>query len=163
MNYSTSLKALFTSLILIVVTSTAIAQSVQTDVEIIQEALGLEKKIAVANFMDLEASAEGFWTIYDKYEAERKKIGKERIQVISEYANNYPNISDEKIVELFNRTQAVKKSFDKLQKIYFKKMKKEVGVQKAAQFWQIETYFNSLIQAHIYSQIPFIGEITQGN
>ncbi|WP_421806887.1 hypothetical protein [Flagellimonas sp.] len=163
MNYLPSLKTLTPLLILIAFTNKAFTQSIQTEVEIIQEVFGLEKKLAVANFMNLKESADEFWTIYDEYETERQKLGKKRIQVISEYAQSYPNISEGKIEELLNRTQAVKKSFDKLLKIHFKKMKKEVGVKKAAQFWQIETYFSSLVQANIYSQIPFIGESTKGN
>lgn len=163
MNHQITLRTLFTSLVIALVAYTSFAQSAQTEVEIIQEAFGLEKKLAIANFMKLKESDGGFWNIYDAYELERKKLGKDRIQIISEYAKSYPNISDEKIIELFNRTQSVKREFDKLLKIYFKKMKKAVGVQKAAQFWQIETYFSSIIQATIYSEIPFIGENIQKN
>jgi len=159
---STSLRKLTTAFLLLMA-STSFAQSYQSEVEIIQEAFGLEKKVAVANFMNLEESVEGFWNIYDAYELERKKLGKERIQIISDYAKSYPDISGEKILDLFKRTQSLKKSFDKLQKTYFNQMKKEVGVSKAAQFWQLEGYFNSIIQANIYTQIPFIGEHLSGN
>lgn len=138
------------------------AQSFQSEVEIIQDAFGLEKKVAVANFMKLGEEAVNFWTLYDEYETERKKLGNERINVIKEYAANYGNLSDEKILELFKKTTAVRKSFAKLQQTYFKRMQKEVGVSKAAQFWQLENYFNSMIQANIYSQLPFIGEL-EGN
>ncbi len=133
-------------------------QSNQSEVAIFQDAFGLEKKVAVANFMNFGESAVGFWKIYDEYEVERKKLGKERIQVIIDYATSYPDISDEKLLSLFERTQDLKKSSDKLQATYFKKMKKEVGISKAAQFWQIESYFNAIIQANIYTEIPFIGE-----
>lgn len=153
-----SFKVFSTLLLLIFLTGKSIAQSVPTDVGIIQEAFGFDKKVIVANSIQLEGSAINFWNIYDTYELERKKLGKQRIQIISEYANNYPNISDEKIVDLFKRTQTLKKSFDKLMKTSFKKIKKEVGVKEAAQFWQIETYFSSIIQAEIYSKIPFIGD-----
>lgn len=146
------------SFALIISTSASFAQSYKTEVEIVQEVFGLEKKVAVANFMKLEESEKGFWKIYDAYEVERKKLGSERIEIISDYANSYPNFSDEKLNELFKRTQTVKKAFDKLQETYFKKMKKEIGTSKAAQFWQLENYFNSIIQAKIYTQIPFIGE-----
>jgi len=159
MDYQITLKTSLTSLILAVVAYASFAQSAQTEVEIIQEAFGLEKKVAIANFMDLGEDAESFWGIYDEYEAERKKLGNDRIKVIEEYAANYPNIPDEKILELFKKTTQVKKSFAKLQETYFNKMKKEVGVGKAAQFWQLENYFNSMIQARIYSQLPFIGEL----
>jgi len=145
------------------ISSTLSAQSARTEVEIVQEAFGLEKKVAISNFMDLGEDAGSFWVIYDEYEAKRKKLGNERIEVIKEYAANYPDISDEKILELFKKTNQVKKSFAKLQQTYFNKMKKEVGVSKAAQFWQLENYFNAMIQSKIYSQIPFIGENIDGN
>jgi len=163
MKHPYTLNASITLFILLAVISTAFTQSSQTEVEIIQEAFGLEKKVAIANFMDLGEDAESFWALYDEYEAERKKLGIARIKVIEEYAANYPDISDEKILELFKKTTQVKKSFAKLQQTYFNKMKKEVGVSKAAQFWQLENYFNVVIQDEIYSQIPFIGENLSGN
>ena len=163
MNCMSTLKTLITSLILIVGANSAFTQSFQTEVEIIQEAFGLEKKVAVANFMELGEAAESFWKLYDEYEAERKELGKDRIKVIADYAKSYPTISDEEIQALFKRTKAFKKSFAKLQQNYFNRMRKEVGTSIAAQFWQLESYFNAMIQAEIYSQIPFIGENLNGN
>jgi uncharacterized coiled-coil DUF342 family protein len=153
-----ALKKSITAIILTLVAFSSFAQSAETEVEILQEAFGLDKKVAVANFMELGDDAESFWNLYDEYEAERKNLGKSRIKVIEEYAQEYPNISDEKILELFERSTDIKKSFDKLQNTYFNRMRKEIGVSKAAQFWQLESYFNSMIQANIYSRIPFIGE-----
>jgi hypothetical protein len=138
------------------------AQSSQSDVDIIQAKFGLDKKVAVANFMKLGDDADAFWKLYNEYELERQKIGKERIDVIIDYAENYPNISEDKILELYKRSTDIKRSFDKLQRTYFERMKKEIGVSKAAQFWQLENYFSAMIQANIYSQIPFIGENLEG-
>ena len=163
MSCQITLKASLTTLILAVVAYTSFAQSAQTEVEIIQEAFGLDKKVAVANFMELGEDAESFWKIYDEYEAERKQLGKERIKVIADYAKSYPTISEEEILTLFKRTKAFKKSFAKLQQTYFNRMKKALGTSTAAQFWQLESYFNAMIQAEIYSQIPFIGENLDGN
>lgn len=152
------LKTLAASFILLFAANTVFSQSAQTELEIIQEAFGLDKKVAVANFMELGDDAESFWNIYDEYEAERKELGKMRLKIIADYAKSYPTISDEQILELFKRTEAFKKSFGKLQKTYFNRMRKEVGTSVAAQFWQLENYFNAMIQAEIYAQIPFIGE-----
>ena len=88
MSYLPTLKTLFTSLILAVFASASFAQSFQTEVEIIQEAFGLDKKVAVANFMQLEENADRFWEIYDQYEAERKQLGTNRIQIIADYAKS---------------------------------------------------------------------------
>jgi hypothetical protein len=146
------------AVILTVAAGEAFAQSRKSEVEIIQEAFGLEKKAAVAKFMNFSDSAAAFWKIYDEYEVERKKLGKDRIQIIVEYAKNYPNVPDEKLVELFERVQSIKKSSDNLEATYFKKIQKEYGASKAAQFWQLESYFNSIIQANIFNEMPFIGE-----
>ncbi len=163
MNYLFTLKTLITSLILTIVAYSSFAQSARTEVEIIQEAFGLDKKVAVADFMELGEAAASFWEIYNEYEAERKELGTNRIQIIADYARSYPTISDEEILMLFKRTKALKKSFAKLQETYFNRMRKEVGTSIAAQFWQLESYFNAMIQAEIYSQIPFIGENLDGN
>lgn len=146
------------SLVLMTTVSASFAQSYQTEVAIIQEAFGLEKKLAIANFMKLDDSAKGFWKIYDEYEVARKALGNERIEIIAAYAESYPNISDEQILTLFKRREKMVNSMEKLQRTYFKRMSKEVGINKAAQFWQLESYFNVIIQSEIYSQIPFIGE-----
>jgi len=149
---------LFTTMIL-----PSSAQSFQTEIEILQEEVGMEKKIAVASFIKLDEDAEAFWRIYDEYEFTRKELGKQRVKIIVDYAKSFQNINDEEILELYKRNSALKKSFDKLQNKYFNQMKKEVGVNKAAQFWQIENYFNAIVLANIYSQIPFIGENIKGN
>lgn len=154
-----SLFTLFTvGSILTLLPLSSFSQSALTEMEIIQEAFGLDKKVAVSNFMKLGDEAAKFWKIYDAYEAERKELGKKRIEVIVTYANKYSTISNEEILDLYKRTKKIKKAFAKLQDSYFKKMKKEVGARQAAQFWQLENYFNVAIQANIYSQLPFIGE-----
>ncbi len=158
MNYLTTMKTLITSVILTVAAFSSFAQSVQTEVEIIQETFGLEKKLMVANSMELGDDAASFWDIYDEYEMERKELGKDRIKIIADYAVSYPNLTDDQILKLYSRTKELKKSFGKLQEKYFKRMRKEVGVAKAAQFWQLENYVNAMIQAKIYLEIPFIGE-----
>lgn len=158
MNFRLLSKTVVACIILILASLTTSAQTAQTEMDIIQDAFGLDKKMAVASVMKLEDKADKFWSLYDKYEAERKKLGKKRIEVIAKYAESYPTISDKQISKLYKETRKIRKSFDKLQDKYFKKMKKELGVSKAAQFWQLENYFNVMIQANIYSQLPFIGE-----
>jgi len=157
------MRSAMAALLLTFLASSAFAQSYQTEVEIFQEAFGLEKKVAVANFMKLDKSAGSFWKLYDEYEAARKTLGKERIEIIADYIQRYPTISDDEILALFKRREKMLKSMDKLQHTYFKRMSKEIGVSKAAQFMQLENYINAVIQESIYAQIPFIGENVGGN
>ena len=135
----------------------------RSEVEILQDAFGLDKKAAVAKFLDLGEDANAFWTLYDAYEVERKKLGIRRIEVLQEYAKDFANLSDDKITELYKSASAVRQSYDKLLDKYFKLFKKEFGASKAAQFWQLESYINVMIQVSIYTNIPFIGENISNN
>jgi hypothetical protein len=163
-HYSKTINQIFVALFFSMLLATPLfAQDDQSDIEIIQEAFGLEKKVAVSNFMQLDKDSEQFWTLYDEYEFKRKNLGKQRIMIIEDYIEKFPTITDEQIQELFNKTSKLKSEFGKLQNSYFKKMSKAVGIKKATQFYQIENYFNAIIQAEIYSKISFIGENLEGN
>ncbi len=150
-------------LVALVCCATVFSQEYQSDIEIIQEAFGLEKKVAVSNFMQLDEDAEQFWTLYDEYEYKRKNLGKQRVDLINDYISKFSTITDEQIKGMVKKTSKLKREFNKLQNSYFKIMSKEVGVKKATQFLQMENYFNAIIQAEIYSRIPFIGENLEQN
>ncbi len=97
------------------ISASAFAQSYKTEVEILQEEIGLEKKVAVADFIELGDNADTFWKIYDEYEMERKELGKERIEIIIDYAQSFEDVTDEEIVALFKRSNKVKNSLESLQ------------------------------------------------
>lgn len=53
----------------------------------------------------------------------------------------------------------IRKREVKLMAKYYKKMAKACGGKVAAQFYQIENYFNNTLTLLIAENIPFIGEI----
>ena len=157
LNMKTLLK--FT-LVLLVIPITMSAQSNREEVEYIQSIFGMEKKAIVEDFIQLDdASSEAFWTLYDEYEAARKDLGRNRLAILNDYAENYENMSDEKIDELASRSAKQVKSDEALRYKYYNKIKKVAGYKAAAQFYQIEGYFNAAIRMSILESIPFIGEL----
>jgi hypothetical protein len=139
----------------------ALAQSNKEDVDIIQSVLGKEKKALVADFLKLEAGpkADAFWKLYDEYETERKALGKQRIALLEKYAASYGNADDVQMDQQMKETQSLQEKTDKLIVKFYDKVKKEVSVKTAAQSYQLEIYFLSLIRATILDTIPFIGEL----
>jgi hypothetical protein len=117
----------------------------------------MEKKAVVAEFLKIESS-NPFWAIYDEYETKRKEIGKERLKVLSEYVENYDNLSEAKYDEVIASMISLRKSNDNLIDSYYKKIKKASGSKIAAQFFQLENYFLSEIRSAIMEEIPYIGE-----
>ena len=141
----------------------AFAQSNREDVDIIQSVLGKEKKAIVSEFLKLEAGpkTDAFWKLYDEYEAERKALGRQRIALLEKYASNYGAADDAQVDQMMKETQSLQVKTDKLIVKYYDKVKKESGVKTAAQFYQLEAYFLSVIRASILNSIPFIGELNQ--
>jgi hypothetical protein len=139
-------------------TTYALSQSNKEEIEYIQAVFGMEKKAALAEFIDLESDTP-FWALYDEYETQRKELGKARLDLLEKYVNNYENISDVVTDDLIKQMQAQKKSLDKLIDTYYKKTKKTAGSKAAAQFYQFENYMLSAVRLEVLKSIPFIGEL----
>ncbi|TPG34812.1 hypothetical protein [Flavobacterium pectinovorum] len=137
------------------------AQSViPDDIALIQELYGKSKLEVVKEYLQLsEPQASAFQEVYDKYEMERKELGKKKIQILDEYAKNYAILSESKAIEL---TEANLKNNLDLEKLLSKtnsKMVKAIGGINAAKFVQLELYLQVTIRAEIQDSIPFIGEL----
>jgi len=140
--------------------STAFAQSNTEEIDYIQSVFGMEKKAFVAEFMQVDGTqGDAFWALYDEYETKRKDLGKRRIALLEKYANSYGDMDDETTAEILSEMMSLQSGTDKLIGSYAKKIKKEVGVTAAAQFYQIEGYIVSKIRAEILENIPVIGNI----
>ena len=70
---------------------------------------GMQKKEMIASFIELDSNSP-FWVDYDAYELERKALGQKRLAILSDYAENYLSLSDEKTDDLIKQMQVQKKS-----------------------------------------------------
>jgi len=151
-------KILSIAIILIATSSMVFSQVQQEEIDYYQSVFGMEKKMIVSAFLELDEN-DPFWKVYDEYETARKELGQRRFKLISEYAENYDNLTDEKTDELVKKSQAIRKSTTSLLNKYYKKVKKASGSKVAAQFYQIENYFIFAISSEIYTNLPFVGEL----
>jgi len=149
---STLIIALFT-----VFTTVSFSQSNTEEIDFYQSIFGMGKKQAVAEFLEL-GNDDLFWSIYDEYEEGRKELGKKRIDLLNNYADNYLTLTDEKTNELIEEMISLRTQLDKHINSYYNKVKKESGAKVAAQFYQVEYYILVAIRVTIMVEIPFIGE-----
>ena len=153
------MKNLFFLALMLMGTAT-FAQTYNEEIDMLQAMYGKQKKEIVADFINPQgAQADAFWTLYDQYEAERKLLGVQRINLIGVYAEYYSNLDDGGTDVLIKEMLKLGKSNDALIEKYYGKLKKKAGVKAAAQFVQIESYLLSNIRASILEEIPFIGEL----
>ncbi len=133
------------------------AQSNTDEIALIQSMYGIEKKQLITDHMKLtETESPLFWPVYDKYEAERKVLGKERMELIIDFAKNYESMNDEKATALVNATISNHEAFSKLQRKAFKEMSKAITPLRASQFIQFENFLETAIRSEISEQLPFI-------
>jgi len=147
--------------ILLVTSFSSFAQQTLSDeIVLMQNMYGIEKRKLVNDYMQIpQQQATDFWSLYDKYEVDRRDLGKERVLLITQYADNYNSLTDEKADEIATGLLSNTLKFDKLQQTYYTRIKKSTSPITAAKFMQLEIYLQSQIRSEIQETIPFIGEI----
>jgi len=155
------MKKIFISLFTILfVTDFAYSQQDNTDIDIIQSLFGRSKRIIIDQNIQLnDDQKKSFLRIYGQYEEKRKAIEKEGFILLKEYADNYRTMDGTKAHKLIVNFMESMDRYNTLHKIYFRKMEKVIGGLKAATFIQLETYFQTAVQANLQSQVPVIGEL----
>ena len=148
----------FSAVVFFTASSIVQAQSMTEEVDLLQSLYGMEKKSLVSEFLG-ESVDSNFWTVYDAYEAERKELGKSRIDLLNNYAENYTKIKGDKADELVKQAESLSNKQNKLISSYTKKVRKVAGSEVAAQFYQIEHYLLSATRTEIFESIPFIGAL----
>lgn len=135
------------------------AQSNKEEVDFFQSIFGMEKKNMVAEFVnvDLDATkATAFWALYDEYEAQRKDLGKKRIDLLKQYSENYDKMAPETADAWMKEVIKLGASTDKLLVSYYKKINKATDPIVALKFWHIENYILTGIRISILEEIPFV-------
>ena len=134
----------------------------EDEIQEFQKEWGKDKKELVRTGMALTAAdSVKFWPIYNKYEKERQKLGKERILIIQDYADHFLDLTNAKADELVNRIFKNEAALTTLQKTYYTTVKSKLNAKQAAKFLQIETYINSFLKSAIQEEIPVIGELDE--
>jgi len=137
--------------------SFANAQSNKEEVDLIQAAFGMDKKAVVAEFVKPSAAQkDAFWKLYDEYETKRKDLGKQRIELLKQYAEQYNTMTSEQADAWTKKVMDLQKKTDNLIATYYTKVKGISDGIVATQFYQIENYILTFIRAQVLEAIPFV-------
>ena len=106
-----------------------------------QTLFGVNKKLILESFISFdEGEEDAFWVLFDEYEVERIAIAEKHFELVKKYIEEYNELDDELTQQIFKESMAVDKSYNKLLKRYFNKIKKSSGIKEAVQFYQLERY-----------------------
>jgi hypothetical protein len=153
-------KLLVLAVCLIGYISDSSAQSNKEDIDIIQSVYGKDKKTLVEAYMAIpQAKTTAFWKLYDEYEDKRKALGRKKITILEQYAENYDKLDNAKALQLAQSAISNNMEMDKLHATYLQKFGTVVGGKDAAKLFQLENYLNTMIKMELLDHIPFIGEL----
>lgn len=106
----------------------------------------------IMEFSDSEAKV--FWPIFRKYDMERKQLDQAEAQLVSEYAEAYQNISDEKADQLLSKSFELEAQRARLKKKYFDMMKKALSPRVAAKFFEVENQIQNVSELQWSAKLP---------
>jgi hypothetical protein len=136
------------------------AQTNKEDVDLIQALYGKEKKALVSEYMKFSgADSTQFWTLYDKYEADRKALGRERISLLEQLATDFEKMDNKKAETLMGKFIDLNAKYTQFQKKYLPQFSTAVGGIQAAKFFQLENYLETAIRLAIQEEVPAIGSM----
>jgi len=132
------------------------AQSNVEEIDFVQSIYGMEKKAIVEEFVQpVVENRVPFWEVYDAYEIERKELGKVRYELLVDFAEKFPTLTNEEADVWMKEVIKLSKSQDKLIDTYYKKMVKATSPIVAMRFYMLEAYLLSAIRYEILDAIPF--------
>jgi hypothetical protein len=144
----------------LVLTSSLYAQTPSDEMQMFQTMFGMAKKEIVSEFVKIDGPKNVvFWKLYDEYESNRKQLGQKRFVALNNYVKNYTKLTAAETDEIIEQIILLSTSQDKLIAKYYNKIKKEVSITAAAQFYQIEWYLQSQVRTNILESIPMINEL----
>ena len=109
-----------------------------------------------------EAEDTAFWPIYREYDMEMAKLGDERTALISEYAKNYENLTNEVADKLATRALDLEARRQAAKARCYEKVKGVLPARTAARFLQVEHQLLLLIDLQIAALLPIAPTVDGG-
>lgn len=129
------------------------------NIEMVRSMAALERRGVITKNLQLSADeSTDFWVLYDAYEAEKKRINDQLVKVITDYAANYEDLSDELAISLVDDSLKVQSDLLKLRKKYLNKFRKVLAPKTVARFYQIESKLDAISGLTKARGIPLVGD-----
>ncbi|WP_430813269.1 hypothetical protein [Carboxylicivirga sp. RSCT41] len=150
-------RLLFMMGICLLTLSTTKAQTTDQEISLITSILKSEIKVFYAQNLELTTGeSELFWSIYDQYEVDLKTLSNERIKLLQAVLTNPEEVSAENLDKNISGLHKLNKQRQDLKFKYYKLLKKKVSLKVATQFYQIDSYLHTNINASLSESIPLI-------
>jgi hypothetical protein len=141
------------------VQDSARSRELNTDayIQLLRADLTAKKAQIVRETMELsDQQAPIFWPIYRQYQAEQSKLTTEKLAIVTDYANSFSTMTDEKADQLAQQTIELDQKRMALREKYYGTMKKALSPVIAVRFFQVEHQLQLIVDLQIAANLPII-------
>ena len=129
--------------------------SLDSAIALVRAGMQANKTVIIGQAMEFnDKYAAAFWPIYRQYEYERSKLDDGRVDVIKEYTEKYPDLTDDEAKALAERSFEYESRIAELKKKYFREFNKSLPALKVAQFFQLERRIDLMIDMKVEQTFP---------
>jgi hypothetical protein len=137
------------------VSSAQEVQGVKADEQIIIKQLQTDRRGVIADNLKLsDSESRAFWPIYDKYEADMKKVTDRRMAMLDKYATEYDTLTDAQADELLKARYGIDKDALAIKQKYAKQIQKALPSVKALRYVQLQDRIDVLLASNMFAIIP---------
>lgn len=116
-----------------------------------------DRKVLIREALGLSPSEDQlFWTPYREYTEAMNEVNDLRVKVITDYAANADNMTDEVAKQLLKDYFEYEKERAKVREKFSKDFRKVIPETKVARFYQIDNKLDAIINFALAMQIPLI-------
>ena len=149
------MKRILSTIFCIGIMTVSFAQNTQDEIEVIRDIAATERRAIVAeNLMLTEEESKVFWPVYDDYRAEARKVGTREIELITKFADNYENMTDEVAIQLLTDVSKINSDQVKNKASYRTKLLKVLPGKLVLRAIQIENKLDIIIDFGLAQEIP---------
>ena len=133
------------------------AQGLVADEQIILKQIMTDKRAVYSQAMKLtDEESRTFWSVYDEYEAEVKKVDDRFIRLVNDYAAKYSTMTDADARQMLAAKMKIDRERLDLQQAYTKKIARAVPAIKGLRYAQVESRIDNELQRKVMQLIPLV-------
>lgn len=144
--------------LLILLPSTCLlAQQVNDEIELTRTVIQAQRQAILSQAMAFsEEESKRFWPLYREYLAEVNKLVDRRVQLITTYAENYENLSEDTAIWILDEFVALEKAEAELKAGWVPRFREILSSKRVARFFQLENKMDAVIDYDLAGSIPLI-------
>jgi hypothetical protein len=130
---------------------------VKDPVDLAREDIRNQRADLLAKNMHLSAAqAAKFWPIYKKFEADRQKIGDQRVAAVTDYLAHVDTLTDKQASTMLKGVFDREDKYLKLRKSYAPQFAKAIPGTMVLRFYMIDGFLDTIINLQLLAQLPLV-------